>query len=220
MIGDRLIAIGDVIGYKALDILARSGVSPNQLTGIGLILVLGNCGLYLVHKNTLFFGVGLALSYGVDGLDGALARRLGRTTNFGGYLDAVVDRYQEITSYLVLGIVNGWWLPIFLLTTGAMMVSYNKAAVAIEIPIEDKAWPDLLERQRRVALFCAALVFDQAIPVPAAIGDDLLIIALYCLAALTHFTALQRFLRARHILLRSDAARLAASAERAGKQLE
>jgi hypothetical protein len=86
------------------------------------------------------------------------------------------------------------------------MVSYNKAAVAIEIPIEDKAWPDLMERQWRVALFCAALVLDHAIYVPAALGGHLALVALYYLAALTHFTALQRFLRARRILLSHDAA--------------
>jgi phosphatidylglycerophosphate synthase len=150
--------------------------------------------------------LGLALSYSADALDGALARKLRQTSKFGGYLDAVIDRYQEIASYLVLGIVSSWWLPVFLLTSGALMVSYNKAAAAIEIPIEDKAWPDLMERQRRVALFCAALVLDHAIYIPEVWGGHLVLIALYYLAALTHFTALQRFLRARRMLLSHDGA--------------
>jgi phosphatidylglycerophosphate synthase len=192
------------IGQSAVVLLARSGVTPNQVSCVGLLLVIVNCALYLVHRDPFFFGLGLALAYSADALDGALARTLGRTTKFGGYLDAVIDRYQEIASYLALGLVNGSWPAAFLLVSGALMVSYNKAAVAIEIPIEDKAWPDLLERQRRVALFCAALILGHEIPVPAALGGDPLTIALYCLAALTHFTALQRFLRARYILVESD----------------
>ncbi len=208
------------IGQSAVALLSRSGVTPNQVSCIGFVLVLANCALYLVHRDPFFFGLGLALAYSADALDGALARILGQTTKFGGYLDAVIDRYQEIASYLALGLVDGSWLAAFLLVSGALMVSYNKAAVAIEIPIEDKAWPDLLERQRRVALFCAALVLDHAIPIPTALGGDLLTIASYCLAALAHFTALQRFLRARHILVGRDATDGSILAGRAEKQLE
>jgi phosphatidylglycerophosphate synthase len=204
MIGNWLEAVVDAIGRRSLNLLLSSGVSPNQITCIGLALVLCNCGFYFIYQDTFFFGLGLALSYTTDGLDGAVARRLGKSTKFGGYLDAVVDRYQEIASYFVLGIVNSWWLPVFLLTTGAMMVSYNKAAVAIEIPIEDKAWPDLMERVRRSSIFCGALILDHAIYVPSALGGHMILIALYYLAALTHFTALQRFVRARRILVSHD----------------
>jgi phosphatidylglycerophosphate synthase len=204
MIGNRLREIVGTIGRASFDILLGTGVSPNQITYIGFALVLSNCAFYVIYQDTFFFGLGLALSYSADGLDGAVARRLGKTTKFGGYLDAVVDRYQEIASYFVLGIVNSWWLPVFLLTSGALMVSYNKAAVAIEIPIEDKAWPDLMERVRRASIFCAALILDHAIYVPDALGGHLILIALYYLAILTHFTALQRFIRARHRLVPHD----------------
>jgi archaetidylinositol phosphate synthase len=204
MIGNRLYEAVDCVPRTLFALLAWSGVSPNQISCIGLTLVLCNCAFYLVHRNAFFFGLGLALSYSADALDGALARRLGQTSKFGGYLDAVIDRYQEIASYGVLGLINGWLLPAFLVMSGSLMVSYNKAAVAIETSIEDKAWPDLMERQRRIIFFCVALMLDDAIPIPAAWGGHLALIALYYLAALTHFTALQRFLRARRILLLLD----------------
>ena len=205
MIGNRLKAAVERARSTLLAFLALSGVSPNQVSCIGLTLVLCNCVFYFVHRSTFFFGLGLALSYSADALDGALARHVDQTSKFGGYLDAVIDRYQEIASYVVLGVINGWLLPAFLVMSGSLMVSYNKAAVAIETPIEDKAWPDLMERQNRVVFFCTALILDDAIPIPPAWGGHLALIALYYLAVLTHFTALQRFLRARRILLSLDA---------------
>jgi phosphatidylglycerophosphate synthase len=212
-LGDRTITnwlrtVAGAACNRLLNALIGCGISPNQITCIGLALVFANCAIYLLHQNLFFFGLGLALSYGTDALDGVVARRTGQSTKFGGYLDAVVDRYQEMASYFILGFVNGWWLPVFLLTTGALMVSYNKAAVAIEIPIDDKAWPDLMERVRRALLFCAALILDDAVYVPAFFGGHLALIALYYLAALAHFTALQRFLRARRRLIRHDSDRL------------
>lgn len=204
-------SVGAAARNGSIDALIGCGVSANQITCIGLVLVFANCVIYLVHKNLFFLGLGLALSYCADGLDGVVARRAGRSTKFGGYLDAIVDRYQEIASYFVLGVVNDWWLPVFLLTTGALLVSYNKAAVAIEIPIDDKAWPDLMERAKRASLFCAALILDDVVHVPRVLGGHLALIALYYLAALTHFTALQRFLRARHRLIRHDIDRVPGS---------
>jgi phosphatidylglycerophosphate synthase len=192
------------VGNALFEMLSTCGVTPNQVTCIGFGLVLLNCGLYLVHRDTYFFGAGLALSYTFDALDGAVARRQGTVSKFGGYLDAVIDRYQEIAAYFVLAIVNGWWLVIFILTTGCMLISYNKAAAAIEIRIDDKGWPDLMERARRTSIFCAALVMDNTIPVPDALGGRLIYIALWYLAVLSHFTAIQRFVRARRLLLAED----------------
>ena len=88
-----------------------------------------------------------------------------------------------------------------LVTTGTMLVSYNKAATAIQIPIDNKGWPDLMERPRRTWIFCAALILDNAIPVPDALGGRFIVFVLYYLAAITHFTAFQRIVRARRILV-------------------
>src|SRR5260370_24994413 len=119
------------IGNTLFEMLSTCGVTPNQVTCVGFGLVLLNCGLYLVHRDNYFFGVGLALSYTFDALDGAIARRQGTVSKFGGYLDAVIDRYQEIAAYFVLAIVTGWWLVIFLLPTGCLLIGYNKARAAI-----------------------------------------------------------------------------------------
>ncbi len=192
------------IGQVFLRAILASGVTANQITIAGLVLVLMNCGLYLWTKDMFVLGVGLSLSYTFDALDGVVARRTATTSLYGGYLDAVIDRYQEIASYFVVGIVTGWWITIFLLTVGALLVSYNKAATALQTPVDNKAWPDLMERPRRAWLFCAALILENAIPIPDTWGGSFAYLAICYIAILVHFTAIQRFFRARRLLVEVD----------------
>lgn len=176
------------IGREALGILVRSGVTPNQVTLIGLFLVLLNCGLYLVYKDPFLFGMGLILSYVFDALDGLVARAQGTTSRFGGYLDAIVDRIQEAATLCVVGVVSGLWLPAFLVITGSMMTSYNKARAAIEIPVANKGWPDFFNKASRQFFLCFALIASHAVPWMLHAG-------LWILAAATYFTAFQRIAR-------------------------
>ena len=76
--------------------LAAAGLSPNQITWAGLFLVVGNCVFYASHQQSFWLGLGLALSFAFDALDGAVARMTGKTSKYGGYLDAVVDRQVDV----------------------------------------------------------------------------------------------------------------------------
>ena len=140
--------------------------TPNQITWTGLVLVLANCALYTAHRQNLWFGLGLAFSFAFDALDGAVARLTGKSSKYGAYLDAVIDRYQEIAAYLAIGFVSGWWVECFLALSGSLMVSYNKARTSLEIPIDNDNWPDLMERLERIALLCIALVVDAFFTLP------------------------------------------------------
>jgi phosphatidylglycerophosphate synthase len=201
MLSNFLKRIFGAFGRWFLNWLASSDVTPNQITCLGLMLVLANCAFYLVNRDTFWLGVGLSLSFTFDSLDGVIARRQGTTSKFGAYLDAVVDRYQEIAAYLVIAWVNDYWPVVFFVITGSLLISYNKARAALEIPVDNKDWPDLLERPRRMWMLGAALILDSVCPMPAALGGRLLYLVLVVLAVLTHFTALQRFFRARRMLL-------------------
>jgi phosphatidylglycerophosphate synthase len=171
------------------------------VTWIGLVLILANCAVYIVHRQNLWFGLGLVVSFSFDGLDGAVARLTGKSSKYGGYLDAVIDRYQEIAVYLAIAWVTQWWAISFLAVTGSLLVSYNKARTAMEIPIDNHNWPDLLERFERIFIICAALILDSVIALPAALGGSLLFAGISAIALLSHVTAIQRFMRARAMLL-------------------
>jgi phosphatidylglycerophosphate synthase len=201
MLSNFLNHIFGSFGRWFLKWLATSDVTPNQITCLGVLLVLANCGFYLFNHETFWLGVGLSLSFTFDSLDGVIARRQGTQSKFGGYLDAVSDRYQETAAYLVIAWVNDYWPIVFFAITGSLLTSYNKARTALEIPIDNKGWPDLLDRPRRMCLLGAALIMDGTVPIPAVLGGRLLYLVLIVIAALTHFTALQRFFRARRMLL-------------------
>ncbi len=184
--------------------LAKAGLTPNQITLLGLVLVVLNCALFCWHKSTFWFGLGLAASFTFDALDGAVARLRNMSSKFGGYLDGVIDRYQEIVVFASIAWVTGWWALSFFALTGSLMVSYNKARAAIEIPIENHAWPDLLERFERVVILSLALLLDSFVTLPDVLGGRVLFLALLVLGALAHLTAIQRFFRARRMLTPDD----------------
>ena len=180
--------------------LVKLGLTPNQITWGGLGLIVLQCAIYPLHENNLIFGFGLLITFALDALDGAVARITNTSTLFGGYLDAVVDRYQEFAVYFVLAWVWDWWAICFLAITGSLFISYNKARTALEMPIDNDKWPDLLERMERVILLCVALMLDPFVSLPDFVGVSLLYGTILVIGILTHFTAVQRFYRARNMI--------------------
>jgi len=175
-------------------------VTPNQVTIFGLFLVAVVTLAFLWHQSTLLFGLSLAVAFAFDSLDGAVARRRNMQTKFGGYLDAVIDRYQELAVFLALGIYTQHWLIVMLGFSGGILTSYAKARTAIETPVSNENWPDLFERLERVLFLCLLLVVDGVVSIIWGRVDLVLIVGLSIYALLAHATALQRGLRAGRLL--------------------
>ncbi|MBF0587703.1 MAG: CDP-alcohol phosphatidyltransferase family protein [Magnetococcales bacterium] len=186
--------------------LVRVGFSANGVTWTGLVLAVIISIGYLFYPNSLLFGSAMLVVVAFDALDGAVARITGTCSQYGGYLDAVVDRYQEIFYLLAIGWVHHCWPEVFILATGSLLTSYNKARTAIERPIDNNKWPDLLERMERMILLSVGLILSYWITAPFGWERLFLVDYLLVLGLLTHLTAFQRFLRARRLLLedRSD----------------
>ena len=118
-------------------VLARLGVTPNQLT-VGQLLG-GIAAAALIAAGELRWGgVVLLASAALDAFDGTLARSTGRATRFGGVFDSVIDRLFE-------GVVYGGLLYYFLdrgdklesllvftATVGSICVSYVRARAEAE----------------------------------------------------------------------------------------
>jgi len=191
--GDRLNRLWEFLARG----LARSGLSPNAVTLAGLVLVVAGAAAYPIHRDSLVFAVWLALAFSFDGLDGALARLTGRSSKFGGYLDAVVDRYQELAVLAAIAWVHDAWPAALLVVSGGFLTSYNKARAAMEIEIDNAGWPDLFERLERVIFLVALLAIGRFLPVVPGTDVPLMPAGLVVLGVLAHATALQRFARAR-----------------------
>ncbi len=180
-----------LLGYivKAL-IYAR--LTPNIITCLGLFLIICSSIHYVYYKNNLLFALFLSISFSADALDGAVARKTGSTSSFGGYLDAVFDRYQEIAVHLSIAFVNDIWLVSFLAVSGSLMTSYNKARAAMVIPVENDQWPDLLERTERLFVVITALFVQWFFP-----EIKIIFFAMCILAFFAWVTSIQRFFRAK-----------------------
>jgi len=87
----------------------RTKITPNELTFLSLLIGLaGACFLFL--GKPVFFAVGgilAQLSSVVDCADGMLARARKETSEFGAYLDLILDRVTEF--FLTAGCVFGYF---------------------------------------------------------------------------------------------------------------
>ncbi|MBA5778731.1 CDP-alcohol phosphatidyltransferase family protein [Stappia sp. F7233] len=190
----------DPLWEKAAAPLIRLQMTPNQVTATGLALVALAAGAYLLHRSSLVLGLTLAVAFAFDALDGAVARQRDMRSKAGGYFDAMVDRYQELVVLAAIAHVAGLWPAAFFAFAGGVLTSYAKARTAVEIKIDNDAWPDLFERLERIIFLCALLIVD-GMAAAAGLGSSYILatgLAIYALLA--NFTAIQRTRRAFHML--------------------
>lgn len=194
----------DPLWEKAASPLIRIGMTPNQVTAAGLVLVVLSSAAYLLHRSSLAFGLCLAFAFMFDALDGAVARRRKMRTKAGGYFDAMVDRYQELIVFSAIGWVTGLWAIAMIAFAGGILTSYAKARTAIEIPVDNQAWPDLFERMERLVLICALLAADGIARAMGSATPWILTGGFAVYALLANATALQRANRAFGMLRQVD----------------
>jgi CDP-diacylglycerol--glycerol-3-phosphate 3-phosphatidyltransferase len=170
----RLIAAG----------LGRTGITPNALTVIGLVLNMVVAAV-LASGQLPLGGVLLLLAGLFDMLDGALAKATNQTTRFGAFLDSTLDRYSELIVFFGLLIslqqaddLLGSAL-VYAAAAGSVLVSYARArAEALGFDCE----VGLLARPERVLVLAAGLLLGYPV------------VALWVLAVMTNITAIQRIL--------------------------
>jgi CDP-diacylglycerol--glycerol-3-phosphate 3-phosphatidyltransferase len=158
------------------------GITPNMMTALGLA---GNfLGAYFISQGKFMWGGLLVLIMTpIDGLDGTMARLRGDPSDFGAFVDSVSDRYAELAIlggllyfYATQGNALGCMLA-FLAASGSVLVSYVRARAE---GLQFEAKVGLMTRVERYLVLAPLLVLNRPI------------IALWILAILGHFTALQR----------------------------
>jgi phosphatidylglycerophosphate synthase len=105
--------------------LDRAGVTPNQITAIGLCLAF--CSGLVALRGHLYIGIILfAVAVFCDALDGSVARGTNCGTEFGLYFDGVSDRFSEL--FFVAGAVFGAGVPpsAFLVIGGAFTLLFAR----------------------------------------------------------------------------------------------
>jgi CDP-diacylglycerol--glycerol-3-phosphate 3-phosphatidyltransferase len=148
---------------KIVGALAATGINPNVLTFIGLVVnfwaaALFATGRFKTGAMVIFFAGFL------DMLDGQVARRTNRVTAFGAFYDSTLDRYSDMALYLGLLVyyaVNGRTSYVILAavaTAGSVMVSYARARAESLIPLCKVGF---MERPERMVLLIIGGLFDR-----------------------------------------------------------
>ena len=171
----------------------RLGIHPNTMTLFGLA---GNVvgAVFLATGHMTIGGLLILVSGWFDGLDGTMARQLNQPTQFGAFVDSVTDRWSEMVIFLGLLIYyvrqpqgQVACLLVFAATMGSVMVSYTKAR-AESLGFDCNV--GLLTRMERYLVMAPALILN----LPQ--------LALWVIAILANFTALQRTVYVRRQALR------------------
>jgi CDP-diacylglycerol---glycerol-3-phosphate 3-phosphatidyltransferase len=188
MFGPALEARVRSLSMRLIQPVARSRVSPNMLTVLGLLLnvvtaaVIG--GGYLFASGVLLLLAGI-----FDMADGALARVTNATSQFGDFLDATLDRLAEAS--VGLGLL--WHAMarhddlqiglIYAVVLGSVMISYARArAEVLDLDCEVGIMP----RPERIILLSLGLVMAWAT------REAALTITLAVLCVSTYYTVAQR----------------------------
>jgi len=122
------------ISTKISKLLLKKKITPNQISlSSFLFSLLGTLFFFLGgYLNLMIGGILAQISSIIDGCDGEIARLKFQTSEFGGWFDAVLDRYADafllfgLTYYLYLPSNNFLYLLVgFLAIIGAFMNSYT-----------------------------------------------------------------------------------------------
>lgn len=168
-----------------LSLLASAGVSPMLVSVLGLAA--SAAAAIVIVGGSLFWGGVWTLASGVcDVLDGGLARRRGRQTQFGAFIDSTFDRVSELAVYsaiLLYFSARGYPLVLLAVICTAMgssfLVSYARARIE---GLGRACTVGFLERPERITLLIAGLL----------LGRRALIAALFLIAVGASLTVIQR----------------------------
>jgi phosphatidylglycerophosphate synthase len=173
--------------------LARRNIDPNLITLAGLVIQMG-VAYAIVRGRLLVAGLIAVVAAVADTLDGAVAKALGRRSQFGALLDSTTDRICDALFFVPVAWLYGvspdaarrdqhWVAALALLALiASFLVSYVKAR-AEGLGLECNV--GIVERAERLILMILGLILD------------LLPIALVILAALSAVTVVQRLLHVR-----------------------
>ena len=147
--------------------LAATGITPNMFTFLGLgvnswAAVMFAMGRFRAAAAILF------LAGFLDMADGQVARRVGRVTAFGAFLDSTLDRYSDLALYM--GLVVYYTLigrPFYMMLAAvamasSFMVSYSRARAESVIP---SCKVGFMERPERLVLLIMGGAFMRMAPV-------------------------------------------------------
>lgn len=164
-------------------------INPNFITITGFLIT--TVAAITIPYNLILGGILILIGGLFDMSDGIIARANGRTTDYGAFLDSVLDRYSD--SFLLLGF---WWyffetgsIPGMLLSAGTLigtlLISYTKARAE---GLGRDCHTGLMERPERIIFMIFGAFTGLMLPV------------MWILFILTHVTVIQRIFHVKKLM--------------------
>ena len=176
-------------------LLSHTPATPNQVSMAGLGIALASF-FSFVYGSHIAGAILVQASSVVDGVDGDLARLKGMGSDFGGFMDSMLDRYAD--TLIILG-VTLWaasessevhvWLLGFWALAGSFGVTYSRASIErVKANVFDRGITSAASRDVRLLVVMVGGLAGQSLGI---------LIALVCL---TNAVVLLRLLYARRVL--------------------
>jgi len=182
MIGNKIGHRLDPYLYYVLKLFSGEHGNPNLFTLLGFFATLA-ASLLIIRGFWSLAGLAIILSGFFDLFDGVVARKFGKVTALGSFLDSVLDRYSDLLLLLALLIFYlrkgdpGLVILTSFVSMGTVLIPYVRAkAESLQVPCNI----GLMERAERIILLSIGTLFQWMEPI------------LWILVILTHFTVLQR----------------------------
>ncbi|MBA7528694.1 Bifunctional IPC transferase and DIPP synthase [subsurface metagenome] len=116
--------------------IVNTNLTPTQITIISFIMALASAAFFLLgeHKYLIIGGILAQASSIIDGCDGEVARLKFLTTDYGAFVDSILDRYAD--GIMILGLIFGYWMlhggiSVWIIglvaLLGSFMISYTNA---------------------------------------------------------------------------------------------
>ncbi len=147
---------------KPVEFLIKHGLHPNILSYMGFLFSLG--ATFFIAIGSIHFPIWfswpvpflLFISGAFDVFDGEVARRTGKISKAGAYLDSNLDRISD--SIIILGLILGGLINYFLglvILFLVIMISYTRARAENEgVDLEGVG---IMERAQRIIILIVAL---------------------------------------------------------------
>lgn len=179
-----------------VNLFIRLGISPDVITVVGTVGVSAGA-LVFFPQGMLWQGVLVVTAFVFsDLIDGAMARKLGRASSFGAFLDSTLDRVADAALFGGMALFFAWHAEdrVYLAVTLVCLVmggvvSYARAK-GEQLGYDAKT--GLAERPDRLVGLLVPAFFGDLFDVP-----ELYQVSLWLIAVLSTVTVVQRILKVR-----------------------
>ncbi len=186
------------ISIKISKLLLKTKITPNQISLVGFITAFFGALFFYVGEYIFLIigGILVQLSSIIDGCDGEVARLKLMQTKYGGWFDAVLDRYAD--AIIIFGMIHGHWIlhnNLIIWTIGfiALVGSFLNSYTADKYDAVFKKRKEEVNRWRMGRDIRLFLIFIGAL-------SNQILITLVVLGIISNFEAIKRLimLRFRH----------------------